>query len=306
MHRRYPTTCSAILVLMRIVGVYAIANQEKDAVGLDGPKEQHQYSRKLLNSRVLNTVDVYSTVQITSDKCETTSTGLGIRQKIPENECQAYALSIGEEFDSASYQGGSLPTGCYKLKSDNKWYFGISISSSGSACNVNTVAACACRFFSYQEFKDGDKCHNRVGYENMKDKTECKNYGKVSGVKQVGYASNYAFSSASSNTVAGCHAKFKNHAINFFFQSNEETGGSCKSNHAGMCICKMTTPYNYVLRTSGRCTDNGALITSAWHCKVAAKMMGFSSYGSTSAPANQLIRPSGCHSYPFPSQRPPS
>ena len=70
MHRRYPTTCSAILVLMRIVGVYAIANQEKDAVGLDGPKEQHQYSRKLLNSRVLNTVDVYSTVQITSDKCE--------------------------------------------------------------------------------------------------------------------------------------------------------------------------------------------------------------------------------------------
>jgi hypothetical protein len=303
MHRSYPTKFFAMFILLRLLGVYAIAQQEKDAVGLERSKEQNQYSRKLLSSRSLATVDVYSTVEITSsNQCETTDEGLGTRQTLTENECRAHALRSGEEFASAGSQSTAWPRGCYKKKSDNQWYFNSYSSSStvGSNCGDSNVTACACRFVSYQEFISGSACHQRgAGYVNLKDATECKNYGVLSGVKQVGYSrGSYGFSSSSSSTNSGCHVKNSGGTNSLFFQPNENTGDSCSSHNAGMCICKMTTPYNYVLRTAGRCTDNGALITSAWHCQVAAKMMGLTSFGQTSTSSEQLTNPSGCHSVP--------
>jgi hypothetical protein len=107
------------------LGVYAIAQQEKDAVGLERSKEQNQYSRKLLSSRSLAvTAEVYSTVQITSsNQCETTEEGLGTRQALTENECRAHALRSGEEFASAGSQSTAWPRGCYKKTSDNQWYY---------------------------------------------------------------------------------------------------------------------------------------------------------------------------------------
>ena len=303
MHRKNPAIILVIFIFISTVGILNVVadDQEKNIVGLEGSREDY-YGRKLLNSRVLNTDDVYSTVQINSNRCKTPSTGLGIRQLIPtEAACRAYALSMGEAFNSAFYQGSSWPKGCFKKTSDNQWYFGL--SSATSTCDIADVAACACRFVSYEEFTSGETCHKRgAGYTHLKDATECKNYGKVDGAKYVGYASQpsgasgtngYGFSSSFSSTLAGCHVKG---TTSLFFNPNENTGGSCEDNLAGMCICKMTTPYNYVLRTSGKCTDNGALITSAWQCKVAAKMMGFSSYGDSSTEDNQLKNSSGCHS----------
>ena len=186
---------SAIFILIRILGIYATVDQEKDAVGLEGSKKQNQYSRKLLSSRALpGTVDVYSTVEITSsNQCETTEEGLGIRQTLTENECRAHALRSGEEFASAGSQSTAWPRGCYKLKSVNQWYYNSyiysgSVSTSHTNCGDSDVIACACRFVSYQEFTSGNYCGNRAGYENMKDATECENYGNVGGQKQVGYS----------------------------------------------------------------------------------------------------------------------
>ena len=136
MHRRYPTKFFAIFILLRLLGVYAIAQQEKDAVGLERSKEQNQYSRKLLSSRSLAvTAEVYSTVQITSsNQCETTEEGLGTRQTLTENECRAHALRSGEAFASAGSQSTAWPRGCYKLKSDNQWYYN---SYSGSVSRIH-------------------------------------------------------------------------------------------------------------------------------------------------------------------------
>ena len=123
MHQKNPAIILVIFIFISTIGILNVVadDQVKKVVGLERPSEDY-YGRKLLNSRVLNTADVYSTVQITSDKCETTSTGLGIRQKIPENECRAYAHAIGEEFGSVG-SAPSLPEGCYKLKANNIWYY---------------------------------------------------------------------------------------------------------------------------------------------------------------------------------------